>query len=78
MYGYLVSGATVSDWECSMEEEKKRGMPRVKGESVCFDGECSALLEDVEDFLCDGLTSGKWAKDRVKPVSSEAERGHRG
>lgn len=47
-------------------------------ESVCFDGECSALLEDVEDLLCDGLTSGKWAKDRVKPVSSEAERGHRG
>lgn len=47
-------------------------------ESVCFDGECSALLEDVEHFLCDGLTSGKWAKDRVKPVSSEAERGHRG
>lgn len=45
-------------------------------ESVCFDRECSALLEDVEDLLCDGLTSGKWAKDRVKPFSSEAERGH--
>lgn len=46
-------------------------------ESVCFDGECSALQEDVEDLLCDGLTSGKWAKDRVKPVSSETERRHR-
>lgn len=34
MYGYLVSGATVSDWECSMEEEKERGMPRVKGYTV--------------------------------------------
>lgn len=34
MYGYLVDGATVGDWERSMEEEKKRGMSRVKGYTV--------------------------------------------
>lgn len=78
MYGYLVDGATVGDWERSMEEEKKRGMSRVKGESVCLDGEGAALLEDVEDLLCDGLTGGEGAEDGVKPVSGETERGHRG
>lgn len=47
-------------------------------ESVCLDGEGAALLEDVEDLLCDGLTGGEGAEDGVKPVSGETERGHRG
>lgn len=34
MYGYLVNGATVGDWERAMEEEKERSMSRVKGYTV--------------------------------------------
>lgn len=77
MYGYLVNGATVGDWKRAMEEEKERGMSRVKGESVCLDSEGAALLEDVDDLLGDGLTGGEGAEDGSKPVSGETERGHR-
>lgn len=42
-------------------------------ESVCFDSEGVVLLEDVEDFLCDGFMGGEGVEDGVKLVFGEIE-----